>query len=271
MADIRFAAREYMVPGKTVTERFENAARIGLAGIEVTGSSRPEFVPEIKAASAATGVKATLMAARSQFVLDARKEERAKSIQAFKDALSMAGEVGALGTIMAPLIAIKMEGGQRLPDLSPLLSTAEAERRLLTAILAELADHAQACGVEIIIEPLNRYEQWWPCTLQHGLEISRALGKPGVSVMADFFHMNIEEADMGAAIRAAGTLVRNVHLADSHRLWPGTGHTDFRPGFAALKAIGYPHYMAFECGTPGERFAEFAKAMDYLRRVWAEA
>jgi sugar phosphate isomerase/epimerase len=269
--DILFAAREYMVPGKTITERFENAARIGLAGIEVTGSSRPEFVAEIKAAMAATGVKASTMASRSQFVLDARKDERQKAVAAFKEALSLAGEVGALGVIMAPLIAIKMEGGQRLPDLSPLMSTAEAERRLLKAVLAELADHAQTCGVEIIIEPLNRYEQWWPCTLQHGLDICRDVGKPGVCVMADFFHMNIEEADLGASIRQAGALVRDVHLADSHRLWPGSGHLDFRPGFAALKAQGYAHYLAFECGTPGDRFAEFAKAMDYLRRVWAEA
>jgi sugar phosphate isomerase/epimerase len=268
---IQFSAREYMVPGKTTTERFENAARLGLAAIEVTASSRRELLGEIKAASAATGVRASTMSSSSQFVLDARKDERQKAIQAFKDALAMAGEVGALGVIMAPLIAIKMEGGQRLPDLSPLMSTAEVERRLLSAVMAELADCAQACGVEIIIEPLNRYEQWWPCTLQHGVDISRDVGKPGVCVMADFFHMNIEEADMGAAIRAAGALVRDVHLADSHRLWPGTGHTDFRPGFAALKAIGYSQYMAFECGTPGERFAEFAKAMAYLRRIWAEA
>lgn len=271
MPDIRFAAREYMVPGKTVTERFENAARIGLAAIEVTGSSRPELVPELKAAIAATGVRASTMASRSQFVLDARKEERAKATQAFREALSLAGEVGAIGVIMAPLIAIKMEGGQRLPDLSPLMSTAEAERRLLAAVLGDLADHARSCGVEIIIEPLNRYEQWWPCTLQHGLDICRDVGKPGVAVMADFFHMNIEEADFEASIRAAGALVRDVHLADSHRLWPGTGHTDFRPGFAALKALGYSHYMAFECGTPGDRFVEFARSMEHLRRIWAEA
>ena len=65
-----------------------------------------------------------------------------------------------------------------------------------------------------------------------------AVGNPWCKIHLDTFHMNIEEADLGTSIRAAGALVRDVHLADSHRLWPGTGHTDFRPGFA--EEIGYP-------------------------------
>ena len=37
-----------------------------------------------------------------------------------------------------------------------------------------------------------------------------------------------------------GILGKQIELivADSQRQWPGTGHTDFRPGFAALKALG---------------------------------
>ena len=211
------------------------------------------------------------MSSQNLFVLDARKEERDKCVQAMKDALSLAGEVGALGFILPPLIAIKLQDGQRIPDLSPLMGTAEIERKLLAAILTDLADFAQEKGADVIIEPLNRYEQWWPCSLQHGIDICEDVGKPGVSMMADFFHMNIEDADFGEGIRKAGKLVKNVHLADSQRLMPGYGHTDFKPGFAALKEIGYDYYMAFECGVPGDPFEEFPKAMDYVREEWEKA
>jgi len=269
--DIKFSCRESMVPGKTITERFENAAKIGLSGIEVVGSSSFEHLEAIKAAIEATGVRASLMSARNLFCLDARPDKRAESVQAMTDALTLCQETGALGFILPPLIAIKMQGGQRIPDLSPLMNTAELERKLLAAILSDLADVALQKGADIIIEPLNRYEQWWPCSIQHGIDICNDVGKPGVSVMADFFHMNIEDADFGESIRKAGALVKNVHLADSQRLMPGYGHTDFKPGFAALKQIGYDDYMAFECGVPGDPFEEFPKAMDYIAAQWRQA
>ena len=44
---------------------------------------------------------------------------------------------------------------------------------------------------------------------------------------------------------------RHVHLADSQRLQPGTGHTDFRAAFKALKKAGFKDYMALECGVRG--------------------
>jgi sugar phosphate isomerase/epimerase len=269
--ELKFACREYMVPGNSITERFEAAARLGLAGIEVTGSSTREHLAEIKAAIAATEVRASFMSSQSLAVLDARRDERMKAIAAFKEALSLAGEVGAVGVILPPLISVKCLNGERIPDLSPYMTTAEIEQELLTVILKDLAAHAVACGADVVIEPLNRYEQWWPCTLQHGVDICEALGRPGVSIMADFFHMNIEDACFGESIRKAGALVRNVHLADSQRSMPGYGHTDFRPGFAALKQIGYGDYLSFECGVPGDPFVEFPKAMAYVRGEWEAA
>jgi len=268
---IKFSCRESMMPGSSLAERFENAAKIGLAGIEIVGSSDFEHLEELKQAIKDTGVKASLVSSKNLFCLDARSDRRAASIQAMKDALTIAGEVGALGFILPPLIAIKLQDGQRIPDLSPFMGTAELERKLLAAILTDLADFAQEKGADVIIEPLNRYEQWWPCSLQHGIDICSDVGKPGVSMMADFFHMNIEDADFGESIRAAGKLVKNVHLADSQRLMPGYGHTDFRPGLAALRELAYDDYMAFECGVPGDPFIEFPKAMDYIRGEWDQA
>ena len=58
--------------------------------------------------------------------------------------------------------------------------------------------------------------------------------------------MSIEESNIADAIRAAGSQIGHVHLADSNRRPAGLGHTDFKPVFAALKEIGYGGYVSAE-------------------------
>jgi sugar phosphate isomerase/epimerase len=89
--------------------------------------------------------------------------------------------------------------------------------------------------------------------------------------MADFFHMGIEEADIAASIRAAGNHIRYVHVADSNRLQPGRGHLDFKPGFRALKDIGYDGYLAIECRVDGPYDEAIREAVRLIRREWEAA
>lgn len=263
---MRFSIRETMAPGKTLREKFENLAEMGFAGIEITTSSTPDKLEEILEASRATGIVPNIFSMRGGAILDARRSERETAIAGLKDSLAMCGEAGGVGVIMPPLIAVKMQGRPRIPDLSPLASTRQLEFDLLVAILKEeIVPHAERVGACVVIEPLNRYEQWWPCTLADAVQICEAVGSEHVVMMADFFHMNIEEADMAESIRKAGKWIRNVHLADSQRLLPGYGHTDFRQPLKALQEIGYDDFMGFECGIPGDPFVELPKAMEYLR------
>lgn len=273
MSEIRFSIREGMVPGRTVMEKFELLAKLGLAGCEITNSTSWEHVEEVKAASQATGIVPNIWSARSLGVLQADAGARREAIAACQDALRMAGEVGAVGFILPPLIICKMQNLPRVNDLSPLMSQTEAERKLMAAINQQfLCPVAKETGAQVVIEPLNRYEQWWPCSLQHGLDIMNDAGGLGcgVAIMADFFHMNIEDACYYESIKSAGAAIRNVHLADSQRLLPGHGHTDFHPGLRALKEIGYSDFMGFECGVPGKFEETVPASMDYLRKIWDE-
>ncbi|MEM2936505.1 MAG: sugar phosphate isomerase/epimerase, partial [Candidatus Bathyarchaeia archaeon] len=93
------------------------------------------------------------------------------------------------------------------------------------------------------------------------------VGREHVKIMADFFHMSIEEADIPASIKKAADYIVHVHLADSNRLLPGHGHTDFKRGFAALKKIGYRNFMALECGIPGDPEIELPKCVKYLKQL----
>lgn len=264
--ELKFSIREPMAPGKTIMERFENLAKMGFSGIEITTSSSPEFLDEIRAAQDATGIQPAIFSQREGAILDARKGERDAAVRSIKESMTMCGECGGVGVIVPPLIQVKMQDRPRIPDLSPLASTPKLEKDLLTAILKEeIAPHGEACGAAVVIEPLNRYEQWWPCSLAHGKEICEAVNSPAVVMMADFFHMNIEDAYFDESVKDAGKWIRNVHLADSQRQTPGRGHTDFGPGLRALAEIGYSDYLAFECGVPGDPFEELPRAMDHIR------
>ncbi len=258
---MKFSIREEMAPGSNVTERFANLTRMGFAAGEINISCRPENVEEVKAASKATGLVPNIMQSTELHIIDSRAAERVKTIEAVKQALSLCAEVGGVGTVMVPLLG----ASSRVPDLSPLHTQSEIEFELLVTILRdELAPHAEKCGTSVIIEPLNRYEQAWPCTLEQGVQICQAVNSPNVAIMADFFHMNIEEADIAASIRKAGGWIRYVHLADSQRLLPGYGHIQFGPALKALEGIGYDGFLGFECGIPGDPFVELPKAMRYL-------
>ncbi|QEL17293.1 sugar phosphate isomerase/epimerase family protein [Limnoglobus roseus] len=112
----------------------------------------------------------------------------------------------------------------------------------LAESLAELGGHAAA----LIYEPLNRYETNFATRLEEGVELLKRVGRENVKLLADLFHMNIEEVNLADALKATGRHVGHVHLADSNRRPAGSGHTDFAPIAAALKEIGYAGYVSAE-------------------------
>jgi sugar phosphate isomerase/epimerase len=121
----------------------------------------------------------------------------------------------------------------------------------------------------MMLEPLNRYESQFIQRLEQAHKVCEAVGSPNVGFMADLFHMNIEEVDMGQAIEATGDYLRYVHLADSNRFEPGAGHLDFRPALGALKRIGYDGFMTLECRVMGaDKGRALTDAAALIRRLW---
>jgi sugar phosphate isomerase/epimerase len=142
----------------------------------------------------------------------------------------------------------------RLPPFTPPRQPAD-DRKVLLEALAELAEHADREGVWLAIEPINRYEDYMVNRLDQAVglaeEVERELGLASLQVCADLFHMNIEEDDLPAAIRAAGPRIAHVHVDDTNRLQPGAGHMDFAGVFDALRAVGYDDWLTFECRLRG--------------------
>lgn len=258
----KIAVQENLVPGDDLPRKWNMVRAIGYDGIELRGNAgMRERLPELRAARDAGLVASSICLAGGPFIGAFTAEERDAAIAAMREMLDVAAEVGARGVVTPAAYGIH---SNRLPPFTA-PRTSEEDRAVLTEALGQLGEHAASRGVLVLFEPLNRYEDHMVNTLAQGAEICRAVGLSSVRLMADLFHMNIEEADLAASLREAGDLVAHVHLADSSRLEPGTGHTDFAAAFRALNEIGFDGFAAMECRLSGPPEDALRSALSVLR------
>jgi sugar phosphate isomerase/epimerase len=152
----------------------------------------------------------------------------------------IAGVVDVAADLGAPAIVGSMQGSAEGAV------TREAALDHLTAALAELGEHAARRGQPLLYEPLNRYESNLFNRQAEAAAFLDARGLSQVQLLADLFHMNIEEADPAAALVDVGGRLGHVHWADSNRRAMGLGHTDAGAIAAALRQIGYAGFVSAE-------------------------
>jgi len=116
----------------------------------------------------------------------------------------------------------------------------------LRVALNELGEHAKAAGVPLIYEPLNRYESNLFNRAEDVVPFLKTLGTDNIVILADLFHMNIEEASVADGLRTYGKHIGHVHFVDSNRRPAGCGHMDYVPIAEALKEVGYDKYASAE-------------------------
>lgn len=109
-----------------------------------------------------------------------------------------------------------------------------------------LVAYAASKGVKVNIEPLNRYESDFILNAAEGRKFVADVGYENGGLMLDMFHMNIEETTFEEGFTNAGDRLYHVHIADSNRCYPGSGHLDFGSAFRALSAMGYQGYVSAE-------------------------
>ena len=112
--------------------------------------------------------------------------------------------------------------------------------------LALLAPHLEGHGVTLGLEAINRFETDLVNTAAEATALARATGSPHIGALLDAFHMNMEEKDIGAAIRGAADHLVHFHCVENDRGVPGSGHTPWPDIFAALRDIGYDRWLTCE-------------------------
>jgi D-psicose/D-tagatose/L-ribulose 3-epimerase len=119
-------------------------------------------------------------------------------------------------------------------------------RERCAASLHEAGKIAGDLGVTLGLEVLNRFETPIFNTVEQGLELLEQVDSPHVKLHLDTFHMNIEEDDLGAAIRMAGDRLGHFHCAASSRKMPGHGHIPWADVKQALDDINYQEWLVIE-------------------------
>ena len=252
---MKLSCQEQLLPGDSLERKWEFATRAGFDGIELRARGDGQFaarLPELRAAVRAGVVMATVCPETDHFIGDFDADRRRDAVAQLRSQLSVIAELGGEG-VLTPA-----SWGMFSLRLPPFIAPRQPDddRKVLLEALTELASHAAAEGVWLAVEPINRYEDYMINRIDQavalGEEVERQTGLGSVRVCADLFHMNIEEDDLPAAIRAAGPRIAHVHVDDTNRLQPGTGHMDFAAVFAALRDVGYDDWLTFECRLRGE-------------------
>ena len=190
---------------------------------------------------------------------DANAEVRMQAVERVKAHIMLAARLGSAVTI-----------GVLNGKLGNNVDKAARGREHHFACLKECCRAAADVDVSLLLEPLNRYECDWLNTTDDALFVIEQLGAANLKYLADTFHMNIEEADMGASIRRAGNRLGYVHLVDSNRCGPGQGHIDFREVLEALIDVEYDGCLSFECLPQPDLDSALQNSIGYVKKLLAE-
>jgi sugar phosphate isomerase/epimerase len=252
---MRLAIQEDMLPGQTVLERFETARSMGFQGVEVWGQGLTLRVPEITDAMQKTGVVVSAVNHGQQSdLLHPDRIERESALAELRQSVVDGVDIGAAGVIVVPHF-----GAPTVPDLTPYKSVVQLEYELLHNHLRTLSDYVYAIGIDLYIEPINRYETHFLNTLADAARVRRKIkDHPHIKICADMFHMAMEEASIPQALREYANDLGYIHLADNNRRLPGQGMMDFAAIATTLSEVGYDGWVSLACGQPG-RNGEQAK------------
>lgn len=232
-AELKFDAVELFLPGPDV----------------VDPQSLKSLLDETDLALAAVGTGAGMVIHKLNLI----DEDESKRQQAEDFVASMIRFGGPFG---APAIIGSMQG-RWTPELGK-----EAALDRLAEALQRLGKVAAEFNVPLIYEPLNRYETNLCNTMSEGAALLESRSIENVVLLADLFHMNIEETSVAAGLMDGGQHIGHVHFVDSNRRPAGLGHMDYAPIVAALEEINYRGYLsaeAFPWPAPDEAAVQTAQ------------
>ena len=264
---IRIACQEQLLPGRNLQEKYDFARDAGYDGIELRARGDFAFrdrLPELRRAARDGVPMPSVCVDMAHFLGAFDPDLRRDAVDQLKSQLTVIAEVGGPGAVACTPASWGMFS-RRLPPFEPPRSERE-DRAVLLEGLAELGEHAAREGATLALEPLNRYEDHMVNRLDQAVELVDEVGLASVRVLADTYHMNIEEDEPSSALVRAASRLGHVQVSDSNRFQPGTGHLDWALLLGTLDAIGYDGYLALECRLRGEPATAVAAVPGFLRR-----
>ena len=218
------------------------ARKLGFDCVELHVNSSAELTdPEIDRTLAETGIKVSALGTGRLYVneglslTDPDSKIRKEAVRQLKEFIDTAKRLNCL------VILGCIRGNIPTPEEYDTILAR------LSGTMTELDAYACASGVEMVFEPINRYENNYLCSTYETGRFLHDNNLKNIKMMIDTFHMNIEERDLKQAIIDNINDIRYAHFADSNRLFPGQGHIDFPMIYETLLDNGYEGVISAEC------------------------
>jgi sugar phosphate isomerase/epimerase len=178
-------------------------------------------------------------------------------------AFERVARLGGADAVRPSVVVYGSSGSRNVPDGFP---RGKAWQQLI-GFLQRVGREAARVGIAVCIEPLNRAESNVINSVAEGTELAREVDHPRVRVLADLYHMVVEEEPIAEHLAQAGDWIRHVHVADTGRRPPGTGDYPYPAFFRALWQTGYDERCSVECRWT-DLATECGPALEFLRQVW---
>lgn len=178
-----------------------------------------------------------------------------------EEAVRRIGEIVTLASEVGGMVSLGLVRGSCDKDES--MEVFEAR---FTESCIKMLEIAQPLGVDLLIEPINRYEINTINSAKEGIEYIKRVNLP-LYLMLDIFHMNIEDVDVLETLMEGLPYTKHIHFLDSNRLAPSMGHMPMEVYYRALEHVGYDGYLCLEAlpkpdtKTCAEKGAEFFNKM----------
>jgi sugar phosphate isomerase/epimerase len=236
---IKISYNTLVYADEDIAKGIKRLAGFGYDGVDIVGEPEKYNTVEIRKLLEENNIEASSICGiftRERDFVSSNPRIREQALNYLKSCIDFAVEIGAKS------ISTQVTANMKItPEAS-----SETEWKWAVEGLRKAGEYALTNGIRLTLEAWNRYETYMITRLDQALKMVNEVGLKSVGVMGDTFHMNIEEANMGEALRKVGDKLYYLHIADSNRAAPGCGHIDFSDIADALKDINYNGWVAME-------------------------
>jgi D-psicose/D-tagatose/L-ribulose 3-epimerase len=217
-------------------------AKAGYDGLEISGEPEKYDTGEVRRQLQESGIEcvgAVTLMVEGRDLVAKDEAKRSQSADYVKACITMVKELSGGWVTIVPSTVGKVK-----PE-------ADADEEWAWAIdsLKDCYEHGAREGVQIVLEPINRFETYFLNRHDQALMLADAVG-PDCGVCLDAFHISIEEADPFQAILNVGNKMVDFHIADNNRMPPGHGNYDWKRVVNTLRKGGYEGPLTVEFVAP---------------------
>ncbi len=230
---------------ESIEELFPKISKMGFDVVEIAVEDPTLIdVQKVKTALNHYGLEAVICGAfgNSRDLTNASKEVQKNGLAYIESCLDMC-EALEVSFFAGPMYSAVGKARMLSPDQR------KAEWDLAVTNLQKVCSMAEARGLNIALEPLNRFESDLVNTTDDVLRLVNDINHPAANIILDSFHMSIEERNVESAIKAAGNKLIHLQVSENYRGAPGSGQTPWGDYKKGLEAIGYKGVVSIESFT----------------------